>query len=137
MQIDVLEIYKIGVAIVGIIAFIIAVYKIYDKINDRLDAIERRLDDDEKKHEADVKALIEHHNEDVEKLKNDIDNIREETCMIIEGLQACLDGLIQLHCNGEVPTTKDKLDKYLNTIAHYIIIFIFIFFLINLSSLKD
>ena len=42
----------------------------------------------------------------------------EVNCLLCYGLAACLDGLIQLGANHDVPIAKDKLDKYLNKKAH-------------------
>ena len=58
-----------------------------------------------------IKKLTEHHEEDVQRIK-------EENCLICYALSACLDGLIQLGCNHTVPDAKQKLDKYLNQQAH-------------------
>ena len=107
MQIDVVEIYKIGVAVFGIIAFIIAAYKIYAKLDGRVSDLEKRVKEDEEIHRRDVKTLDE-----------EIGYIKEESYIIIQGLQACLDGLIQLHCDGDVSTTKKLLDDYILKSAH-------------------
>lgn len=107
MQIDVVEIYKIGVAVFGIIAFIIAAYKIYAKLDGRVSDLEKRVKEDEEIHRRDVKTLEE-----------EIGYIKEESYIIIQGLQACLDGLIQLHCDGDVSTTKKLLDDYILKSAH-------------------
>ena len=47
-----------------------------------------------------------------------ISDIEEENALICYGLSACLDGLIQLGANHNVPKVKDKLDKHLNQKAH-------------------
>ena len=109
MQIDVVEFYKFGVAVVGIIAFVIAAYKIYAKLDGRVSDLEKRIKEDEEIHQKDVKTLEE-----------EIGYIKEESYVIIQGLQACLDGLLQLHCNGEVPKTKEILDDYILKSAHRI-----------------
>lgn len=59
----------------------------------------------------DIAELKKHHDEDIKSLK-------EETRLICEGLSACLDGLIQQGCNHSVPAAKEKLDDYLNKLAH-------------------
>lgn len=107
MQIDIVEIYKLGVAVFGIIAFIIAAYKIYAKLDGRVSDLEKRVKEDEEIHRRDVKTLEE-----------EIGYIKEESYIIIQGLQACLDGLIQLHCDGDVSTTKKLLDDYILKSAH-------------------
>lgn len=107
MQIDIVEFYKLGVAVCGIIAFIIAAYKIYAKLDSRVSDLEKRIKEDEEIHQKDVKTLEE-----------EIGYIKEESYIIIQGLQACLDGLIQLHCDGDVSTTKELLDDYILKSAH-------------------
>ena len=58
-----------------------------------------------------IEELEKHHNEDVQKIK-------EENCLICFALSACLDGLQQLGANHTVPLAKEKLDRYLNQQAH-------------------
>lgn len=48
----------------------------------------------------------------------DIKRIKEENCLMMYGLSACLDGLLQQGCNHSVPRAKEKIDKYLNQMAH-------------------
>lgn len=100
MQIDVVEIYKIGGAIVGIILFIIGAYKLYDKIIDRLSELEKRVDSIEKKH------------------NEDISRIKEENKIIIRALHGILDGQIQQGCNGDCKKAKAEIDEFLNDSAH-------------------
>ena len=61
--------------------------------------------------DAEIKSLKKHHEEDVQRIK-------EENCLICYALSACLDGLQQLGANHTVPIAKEKLDKYLNQQAH-------------------
>lgn len=49
-----------------------------------------------------------------------IADLEEENEIICEGLSACLDGLIQLGANHNVPKIKEKLDEHLNKKAHQI-----------------
>ena len=107
MQIDVIELYKLGGAVVGIVLFIIGLYKLYDKIVDNQKAQEKRID-----------RLEKSHAEDIERLEKQIKQIKKENSIIIRGLQGCLGGLIQLNCNGEVTDTKKEIDDYLNNAAH-------------------
>lgn len=58
-----------------------------------------------------IDKLTEHHNEDVQRLK-------QENYLICYALSACLDGLMQQGCNHTVPVAKAKLDEYLNQQAH-------------------
>lgn len=44
--------------------------------------------------------------------------IQAEQCMQTYVLQAVLDGLHQLNCNGEVTKASEKLNKYINKKAH-------------------
>ena len=56
-----------------------------------------------------------------DKLKSqetNIDSIKEENALIVFGLQACLDGLIQLGANHNIKIAKEKIDKYINKQAH-------------------
>ena len=107
MQIDIIELYKLGGAVVGIVLFIIGLYKLYDKIVDNQKAQEKRID-----------RLEKSHAEDIERLEKEIKQIKRENSIIIRGLQGCLGGLIQLNCNGEVTDTKKEIDDYLNNAAH-------------------
>lgn len=100
MQIDVVAIYKLGAAAVGIILFIIGAYKLYDKIIDRLSELEKRVDSIEKKH------------------NEDISRIKEENAIIIRALQGILDGQMQQGCNGECKNAKKEIDDFLNKSAH-------------------
>lgn len=47
-----------------------------------------------------------------------IEKLQNENALICFGLSACLDGLQQLGANHTVSRAKEKLDKYLNTMAH-------------------
>lgn len=53
-----------------------------------------------------------------DKQEEEINNLKEEDCLIVYGLTACLDGLMQLGANHTVPVAKQKLDKYINQKAH-------------------
>ncbi len=55
---------------------------------------------------------------EIETLKAENVKQNEELTLVCFGLSACLDGLIQLGCNHTVTTAKDKLDKYINNMAH-------------------
>ncbi len=48
----------------------------------------------------------------------EIARIQKENSLICFGLSACLDGLMQLGANHNVPIAKEKLDKHLNQSAH-------------------
>ena len=53
-----------------------------------------------------------------EKQAEELKRVKEEETLICYALSACLDGLIQLGANHDVPKAKEKLDKYLNKQAH-------------------
>ena len=53
-----------------------------------------------------------------EKQDEEIKQIKEEDTLICYALSACLDGLMQLGANHNVPDAKEKLDKFLNKQAH-------------------
>ncbi len=59
---------------------------------------------------------------DLETLRNthikDIKEIQKELCELSFGLLATLDGLTQLHCNGNVTKAHERLEKHLNKQAH-------------------
>lgn len=55
---------------------------------------------------------------EVQVLKKEVAELKEEDRLICFALSACLDGLIQLGANHSVPKAKDKLDDYLNQMAH-------------------
>ena len=111
MQIDIVEVYKIGGAIVGIALFIIAGYKLYDKLVDKLAALETRVDNLEKKHDNDVNKIRQ-------ELQSEVKRLNKENLVIIKALKGCLDGLQQLNCNGEVSEAKDMIIEHLNNMAH-------------------
>lgn len=50
--------------------------------------------------------------------KEDVQRIKDENTLVCFALSACLDGLIQLGANHNVPVVKEKLDKFLNQQAH-------------------
>ncbi len=50
--------------------------------------------------------------------QSEIESIKKEDALICFALSACLDGLIQLGANHNVPKAKEKLDKHLNIQAH-------------------
>ena len=50
--------------------------------------------------------------------EEDVKQIKTEQTLIVYALFACLDGLEQLGANHTVPVAKDKLNKYINQLAH-------------------
>ena len=53
-----------------------------------------------------------------EHIMEDVTRMKKEQVLVFEGLMACLDGLQQLGANHTVPTTKDKLEHWINEQAH-------------------
>lgn len=96
MQIDIVELSKIGGAAIGIVTFIITMYKIYDKLLDRLAELEKR-----------VTALEKENN-----------SIKKENTLVIYALGACLDGLHQKGCNGKVTEAMERISRHINKAAH-------------------
>ena len=68
---------------------------------------------------------IEKTEKEIEELKEDKDNFREELdlekeerIIIVKALSACLDGLSQLGANHSVPESKKELDDFLLKKSH-------------------
>ena len=132
MQIDIVEVYKIGGIIVGFILFIIAGYKIYDKIIDTIKDLKREIKDlndeiDQNRQEikdnyTEIEKLKVSHDADVAKIKKELQGeikmINKENLIIIKALKGCLDGLLQLNCDGDVAKAKNAIEEHLNKMAH-------------------
>lgn len=93
---------QIGLMIIGIWGFYKVVKEIVKAITDRHDR-EVKWDEYETK---------------MQETETEIKEIKDEMKIQTECIQAILDGLIQLKCNGEVTKTKKRLDLYLNERAH-------------------
>ena len=48
----------------------------------------------------------------------ELNKVKVEQCLLCYGVLGCLEGLIQLGCNNNVTTMKDKIEKHLNQLAH-------------------
>ena len=96
MQVDIVKLAEIIGACSVILGLILGVYKIYDKITDRLDALDRR----------------------VYELEKDNNRIKKENSLVIYALGACLDGLHQKGCNGKVTEALERITNYINDAAH-------------------
>ena len=74
------------------------------------------------KQTTDIKDLRDLHIKDIEETRKkeseDIQSIKDELCVISYAMLASLDGLMQLHCNGNVTKAHDRLEKHLNQQAH-------------------
>ena len=57
--------------------------------------------------------------EDLHKLhSSDMKSVQAELCVLSYAMLAALDGLKQLHCNGNVTKAYEALEKHLNQKAH-------------------
>ena len=83
-------------AVIGLVAYFSKAVRWVDKQN---------------KQDADIKALGQHHDEDVSEIK------REQT-LLVYGILACLKGLKEQGCNGPVTEAINKIEKHLNNKAH-------------------
>ncbi len=70
----------------------------------------------------DIAALKAQHEKDMEasrkKEAEDMQEIKDELCVLSYAMLASLDGLQQLHCNGNVTKAHTALEKHLNKKAH-------------------
>lgn len=96
MQIDIIKLAEIIGACSVILGVIIGGYKLYDRLLDRVDDIEKRMNAQEK----------------------EIERMKKEDTLVIYALRACLDGLKQQGCNGKVTEAFDMLDNHINKAAH-------------------
>lgn len=83
-------------AIIAIIAYFVKIVRWFDQ---------------QKKQDSSIKDLGKKHDEDIKAIQN-------EQQLIIYGLLACLRGLQEQGCNGPVTEAINKIDKYLNKMAH-------------------
>lgn len=67
--------------------------------------------DRQKQQDADIKALRDTHNSDMEAMK-------QEQTLLVYGILACLKGLKEKGCNGPVTEAIKKIEKHLNQKAH-------------------
>lgn len=67
--------------------------------------------DRQKQQDADIKALRDTHNDD-------IDAVKQELALIIAGQLACLKGLQEQGCNGPVTEAITAIEQHLNQKAH-------------------
>lgn len=76
----------------------------------------------QEKQSADITALKAQHEKDMEaarkKEAEDMKAIKDELCVLSYAMLASLDGLQQLHCNGNVTKAHAALEKHLNQKAH-------------------
>lgn len=67
--------------------------------------------DRQKAQDADIQALREHHDADMQAE-------REELTLLTYGILACLKGLKEQGCNGPVTEAINKIEKHMNKYAH-------------------
>ena len=96
MQIDIIKLAEIIGAVSLILSVIIGGYKLYDKLIDRMDKLENKVND----------------------LEAELNRVKKEDALVIYALRACLDGLHQQGCNGKVTEAINTLDKHINKAAH-------------------
>jgi len=76
----------------------------------------------QEKQSTDIAELKELHKKDCEALQkkesDDLKVLNDELCVLSYAMLACLDGLKQQGCNGEVTKAHDRLEKHLNQKAH-------------------
>ena len=108
MLIDIIELSKIIGAFSVIFGLVVAIYKfIKTKILDEISNSKRKIEELKEELERMKESQKEH-----------IESAQKEFEIIIEGLSACLDGLIQLGANSNVTTGKEKMDKFLLKKSH-------------------
>lgn len=96
MQIDVIKLAEVVGALSLVLGVIIGGYKLYDRIIDRMDDIDKRVGD----------------------LEKETKRIKKEDRLVVFALRACLDGLHQQGCNGKVTEAIEEIDNYINDAAH-------------------
>jgi len=78
--------------------------------------------DKQERQSTDLEALQQKHNDDVDRLENELaEEIRKnnvELQILTRGILACLKGLQEKGCNGPVTETAREIEEYLNTKAH-------------------
>lgn len=76
----------------------------------------------QEKQTTDIEALKKLHEKDIEETRKkeseDLQAVKDELCVLSYAMLAALDGLQQLHCNGNVTKAHAALEKHLNQTAH-------------------
>ena len=72
--------------------------------------------------DARCKSVQEAQNKKIEKIQKEtheeIKKIQEEQCLLVYSILACLKGLQQQGCNGEVTKAISDIEKHINKQAH-------------------
>ena len=74
------------------------------------------LRDGYQKQISDLEARMTDRQTDIEAK---LQEIKAEQCILTSSMLAVLDGLQQLHCNGNVTKAHSELEQYLNEQAHH------------------
>ena len=110
----IIKIAALFTAIGGIIAAIYGIFKWFDK--------QEKQTADIAALKAEIATLRELHIKDMESAqkreKAEIQDVKDELCVLSYAMLASLNGLMQLHCNGEVSKAYNRLEKHLNQKAH-------------------
>lgn len=110
MTIDVSTIITIGSVLVALVT----IYQTAGKIHTW---VERQNEQDER-----CKVVQNEQNAKIEAIqeetRQEIRRIQEEQCLLVYSNLACLKGLQQKGCNGEVTEAINKIEKHLNKQAH-------------------
>ncbi len=94
-------------AVLAICGIVYGIIRWFQKQNQQPDAIAKL----KKLHEDDMKTARENEVKEMQAIK-------DELCVLSYAMLASLDGLQQLHCNGNVTKAHDMLEKHLNKQAH-------------------
>lgn len=108
---SILTMLGVLVAIVAGITAIIAIIKWITGVHDRM-----QLWDGYQKQISDLEARMTDRQTDIEAK---LQEIKAEQCILTSSMLAVLDGLQQLHCNGNVTKAHSELEQYLNEQAHH------------------
>lgn len=108
-----------GIITIGtVLGFLWKIFKWIDKNQD----IQKKNTEDIKQLRKEIIEFREDtHREvkaEVEEIHKEIRMIKDESVILVEGLSACLDGIHQMGANHCVTDAKQKLDEYINVVAH-------------------
>ena len=94
-------------AVLAIDAFIYGIIKWFQRQNQQSTDI------------ADLKELHEKDMEEIEqKERDDLQEVKDELCVLSYAVLATLDGLMQFGANGNVTKAHNELEKHINQKAH-------------------
>lgn len=110
---DTTNILPILAVIVALVEGYRAIIYIYKQITGAHDQVQKW--DDYDRQIAEVKTTIQENQSDT---TAKIQQIQAEQCMQTYVLEAVLDGLHQLNCNGKVTEASEALHKHINKQAH-------------------